>query len=717
MLYSVPMQTEIEFAAQRFSVFAGQVIEPAVYESTAALDAAAMQCTDPIAHEEAVRGAYQPVPLGWRWGPVWSTAWFRVTGHVPAGMRGRKVVLRFSSGTEATLWRDGVPYFGFDPNHDAVTLFDRAAGGEAVELFIEAACNRPLGATFFWWDTPELRQQWEGPAPGRLTHCELAVFNPEIWRLWRTYDFARQLLLLCPPDSPRARSLIDGLRRATALLDPGNIHEQAARAQEELGAALRGQPPTRTRCIAVGQGHMDTAWLWRFRETRRKCLRTFSTALRLMEEFPDYHFLWSQAQQYAWVQQDSPGLFARVAERVREGRWEASGAMWVEPDCNVPSGESLVRQILHAARWWQRAFGAHGRQTFLYLPDTFGFSAALPQIMDLAGLGTFITNKMSWNDMNEFPYTTFRWRGLDGTEVTGHCTPGRDYNANLTPVELQRGEKEISRKNGGATAAWLQPFGFGDGGGGPTAGMLQNALIARECEGLPEVRMGRTESLCAELHRQREELRAQGQDLPAWDGELYLEYHRGTYTTQAWLKQANRRHEQALRAAEWLAFAGPAAPDAARTAGIMRRLDEAWKLLLLDQFHDVLPGSSIAEVYADVRQQQAQIEATCEAIIREETTRWASAADNRGRRRPMAVFNSCAAARGGVVDCEGETHYVAAVPAMARLSSLVLTRFLCASRYPLRLKTLLSNGRDRRAGRRGLGETVWRVHGRQQRVV
>ena len=654
------MRNELEAAAQRFAVFANQVLEPAVFGPGVLLHVGVLQTPEPIPYAEVRSGTYQPVEIGWRWGPVWSTAWFWLTGRVPAEMRGRPVALRFSSGTEALLWRDGVPHCGLDVNHDMTVLFDPAAGNEDIDLHIEAACNHPLGAAPFWWLEAEFNRRWAEAKPGRLERCEIATYDPAIWRLWRQFEFARQLMLLCPEDQRRAHELCAALQRAAEVIDDGDVAGTAAAASEVLVAALRGEgPPTHTTCYAVGHAHIDTAWLWTFRETQRKCLRTFATVLRLMEQYPDFRFLCSQAQQYAWVQERSPELFKQIAARVREGRWEAGGAMWVECDCNVPTGESLVRQILHGTRYWEQTFGERGRQRHLYLPDTFGFSAALPQLMALAGLDTFITNKLSWNDSNEFPYTTFRWRGLDGTEVLAHCTPGRDYNATNTPLELQRGEKECARKDRAGVGLWLQPFGYGDGGGGPTAGMIENAGLAQQCEGLPEVRLATADSFCDELAR-----RCEGRALPVWDGELYLEYHRGTYTTQARLKRANRRAEQTLRAAEWLTWAGPAALDPQASAQVARQLDEAWKLLLLNQFHDVLPGSSITAVYADSERHHGRMREICAAVVQAGERRWSRNAHTAGLKEPMLVLNPCSSRRSGVVECAGQLQYVADVPAL-----------------------------------------------------
>ena len=658
------MSKEIEQAVQRFAVFATQVLEPAIHTQSTPLAVAVFQCLDSISLAEAMRQEYRPVPLGWRWGPVWSTTWFRITGRVPAAMAGRRVVLRFSSGTEALLWLDGAPQQGFDPYHTSAILQDPAQGGEDLCLYVEAACNRPFGVTLFWWDAPELHERWSGPDPGRLTQCELAAFDPALWRLWRSFEFARQLLPLLPDDAPRTRALIANLERVVESIDPAAPASSAASAEAILDAALRGQVPSQTHCLAVGHAHIDTAWLWPLRETQRKCLRSFASVLALMDQYPRFHFLCSQAQHYVWIEQHSPELFARIAARVDEGRWEPAGAMWVEPDCNIPSGESLVRQILHGTRYWQKAFGPHGAQRLLYLPDTFGFSAAIPQIMALAGLDTFVTNKLSWNETNEFPHTHFRWRGLDGTEVLAHCTPGRDYNATLSPLELQRGEKECARKDHAGVGIWLQPFGYGDGGGGPTAEMIENAQLAGHCEGVPRVTLSSVGKFCTELHRQRDALRATGHDLPVWEGELYLEYHRGTYTTQAWLKRANRQAEQGLRAAEWLSFAGPTPPDATRSAEIARQLDEAWKLLLLNQFHDILPGSSITTVYEEARRQHDRIRQIYTALIADGVKHWAQQASTTGLRAPILVFNPASIQRSGVVEYEGQLHYVANVPAL-----------------------------------------------------
>ena len=283
------MLTELEFAIHRFATYAREVLRPAIYEPPHRLSVEAFQCADPIPLAEAIAAAYTPVDVGWRWGPAWSTAWFHVTGSVPKSMAGRTLALRFSSGTEALLWDKGGPRRGFDCNRDAVILFEPAAGGETIDLHIEAACNHPFGITSFTWDSPETQARWESDAPGELKRCELAIYNHNVWRLWHAYEFARQLLAELPTDSPRAQALYRALSEATRLIDDTNVARTAISALDVLISALQsGAPTSATECFAVGHAHIDTAWLWRVRETKRKCLRSFANVLDLIDRYDDF---------------------------------------------------------------------------------------------------------------------------------------------------------------------------------------------------------------------------------------------------------------------------------------------------------------------------------------------------------------------------------------------------------------------------------------------
>ena len=652
-----------EFSARRFGVFREQVLEPAVFVQRMPLEAAVYQCADPITVGEAEAAAFTAVSSGWRWGPVWSTAWFRLTGAAPKAVPGLRVALRFCCGTEALVWHDGQPLHGLDDNRDTVLLPDKVIRDGAVSVLIEAACNRPLGASTFWWDEREMHRRWQEERPGRLSLCELALFDPQVWRLSRAFEFGHKLLLELPAESARAGRLHDAMRRVVCMVDDADVSGAAADALAVLEATLEGEGGTETRCTAVGHAHIDTAWLWPIRETRRKCVRTFSTALALIERFPEFTFLCSQPQQYAYIEEDAPGLFERVTNAVRGGRWEKGGAMWVEPDCNLPSGESFVRQVMHGMQYWSSLPGPD-MPRYLYLPDTFGFSAALPQIARLTGLDTFLTNKMAWNDTNAFPHTSFIWRGLDGSEILAHCMPGHDYNATMTPNELIRGACKAARSDRDRADLWLQPFGFGDGGGGPADWSVEFARLSETCEGLPRVQFGRVQDFCGQLRDKEIADRTEGRAWPVWDGELYLEYHRGTYTTQAWLKKANRRGEGRLRIAEWLASAAPDPVTGEEINAARSRLDEAWKILLLHQFHDILPGSSIREVYEDAREAFARFDELVEGVIEEASGRWAAGLDTKHLKRPVLVFNPTSEEQGGLVEVEGEQYAVEPVPAL-----------------------------------------------------
>ena len=656
-----------EYAAIGFEAFHDDVLRPAITPLAVPLEVGVFQTGDRISLALAQKGEYQRVEPGFRWGPVWSTAWFRLQGVIPEELAGKCVALRFSSGTEALLWRDGAPRQGFDENRELCLLSDSAEAGQELDLFVEAACNLPLGISTFFWDPPEVKKRWLEEKPGRLESCELVGVDRAVQRFALKFDFARRLALALPETSARCLELLRGLREITEAIPVADPTAGLAASEARLNDLLRGDERTPdTTCTAVGHAHLDTAWLWTIPETRRKALRSWANVLELMERHEGFRFIASQAQQYEWAKEDAPELFERIRERVGDGRWEAAGAMWVEPDCHAPSGESLVRQILHGTTWWREQFGESAKQTFLFLPDTFGFPACLPQIMKLSGLSTFLTDKMPWSERNELPWVTFRWRGLDGSEVLTHLTPGTNYNSPLQPEDLLKGEGRVLRLDGSPigehrayVSRWLQPFGYGDGGGGPTEETVQRAEIAARAAGLPRVELGRVDEFCAGLHAARERERARtGCDLAAWDGELYLEQHRGTYTTQAWLKAANARAEERLRAIEALwAGSGEALPEETTA-----RLDAAWKTVLLHQFHDILPGSSIHEVYVEAQETYEELETELDALLEEAATRIVPPGE-------MAIFNPSSHRTDAIVELgSGELCFVRDLPALGAQS-------------------------------------------------
>jgi len=639
-----PAERALDLAARGFEVYARDVLAPRVYPLTERLEVEAWQ-PGRDRHPtigEAEAAEYVPVARGWRWGPKWSTCWFRLSGRVPESFAGREVHLRFSCATEATLWLEGEPKRGFDVNRAADRLLREAPPGWRVRAHVEAACNHPFGVVTFDWDTADTLRRWKSPDPGELERAELAVYDADAWDLHRRYRFAVELLRSLDPSSSRARQLLAALTACTDAHKRGDADAADWLLNQTLTVPAAGSAPE---CYAVGHAHLDTAWLWPIRETRRKFVRTATNVLELLGRFGEFRFLCSQAQQYAWLEEDAPGVFERVRAAVEAGVWEPGGAMWIEPDANCPSGESLIRQVLHGERYWTRAFGERGRQSFVYLPDTFGFPATLPGIMRACGLDAFITNKLSWNTVTTFPHTHFVWRGLDGSEVVAHCTPGGDYNASQTPRELRRGEANHRTHPAEGPAAYLQPFGFGDGGGGPTDWSIRNTQLAADCDGLPRCRLARTDAFLDALREQ-----AEAGGLPVWDGELYLELHRATLTTQSRLKIANRRAEHALALAEVMTFAGPESVEPEVGAKAMAHLDRAWKLTLLNQFHDILPGSSIGEVYEDARRDHDEVETLTERLIGKAMKRWAKAFDTTDADEPAMVVNPAPVERSGVVE-------------------------------------------------------------------
>ena len=406
----------------------------------------------------------------------------------------------------------------------------------------------------------------------------------------------RILAELAALDPDRSQEIIVVLDKARGMIDPEDVSASVDPARDVLAPLLERSTSSANSVVAVGHAHIDSAWLWPLRETKRKCARTFTNQLRLLERYPEHHFVCSQAVQYQWMKDGYPDVFEQIREQVRSERWEPVGGMWVEPDTNVPSGESLVRQLVHGKRFFEEEFGVETHE--LWIPDVFGYSAALPQIARGAGVTALITQKMSWNDTNVFPHTSFWWEGHDGSRLLAHFPPANTYNGDFSAGEVAAGQERGLGPSGAALN--LYPFGYGDGGGGPNHTMIERFRRMTDLVDLPRSEIG---SVAGFLNR----LGQEADDLPLWVGELYLEAHRATLTTHAEVKLANRRAEEALRAAELWSVA----------ASLDRRpvLDRAWKLLLLHQFHDILPGSSIHWVYEDTAREQAEVLAIAGSVV------------------------------------------------------------------------------------------------------
>lgn len=594
----------IEARVQRFI---NERLRPGVYPDLAPLTLASWEVPgEPVPFGEAAGQEYTPIAVGTRWGRPWGTTWFRLRGTAPVVPRAELVLdLGFNAAepgfqAEGTVYRpDGTIVKAVQPRNAHVPL--ECAPGEEFELFLEAAANPDLAEGFRdFRPTPLGSLETAGDDPLYvLRRADIAVRDVEVWELLQDATVLRHLAAELPDASPRRAEIIRALERMVDVSDPDDISGTAAAARAELSGAL-AQPASASahRVHAVGHAHIDSAWLWPVRETQRKIARTFSNVLSLLQE-EDFVFAASSAQQYAWLKQHQPDLFARVRDAVASGRFVPVGGMWVESDTNMPGGEALARQFVRGKRFFIEEFGVEPLD--VWLPDSFGYSAALPQIARAAASRWMLTQKMSWNETNRMPHHTFQWEGIDGTRIFTHFPPVDTYSAELTGAELARAERQYAEK--GAANTSLVPFGYGDGGGGPNREMIAAAKRLRSLEGSPTVVLSSPADFFAAAE-------AEYANPPVWSGEMYLEFHRGTYTSQARTKRGNRRTEHALRETELWATAA-----ALRGAAYpYEQLDELWATVLLQQFHDILPGSSIGWVHREAERRYCEVLAGAEAL-------------------------------------------------------------------------------------------------------
>ena len=563
------------------------------------------QSEDPVPFDERERAGMQEIEKGQTWGRTWDSAWFHITGTVPAAWKGNKVVAHLGFGGEACVFdQDGCPVYGltngsvFSEHYgkDMYYLLDSCLGGETVDLWVETAANGLFGVMRDS-DPPRSDPQRHGRYEGRVTDLELCAFDEEMWQLMHDVGVLDSLMCALPQNTPRRARILRELNQA---IDAYAGRRQNAPVVRAMLKPLLDSPANASdmKVSAVGHAHIDTAWLWPVRETIRKCARTFSSQIALMEKYPDYVFGASQAQLYSFTKEYYPTLYEKIKKYVKEGRWEVQGGMWVEADGNVISGESMVRQFVHGKNFFRDEFGVDVRN--LWLPDVFGYSAAMPQVLKRAGIDYFLTQKISWNQFNEFPHNTFVWQGIDGSEVLTHFPPENTYNSELVPGQLQTAQ--VRFKENGLATEFLSLYGIGDGGGGPKEDHVERGLRMADLEGCPQVSFGRADEFFArqEVHRA---------ELEKWVGELYLELHRGTLTTQARTKLGNRRLEQKLRDTEFICSCLPLDQYP------IESLDRIWKTLLINQFHDIIPGSSIHMVYERAEQEYADGLSECDGLM------------------------------------------------------------------------------------------------------
>ncbi|MDT6979250.1 alpha-mannosidase [Levilactobacillus zymae] len=555
---------------------------------------------------------YAPVSPGYKWDKFNEYAWLKTRVQIP---NTQKMVLLFNfglpgnlnqTGFEGLLFVDGHPLQGLDSNHEEVLVPDKFLG-KTVQLDIK-----------LWTGMYGRHGNREKPIIHEFKYADIAQLDPATDDLYFSMRNMIDTVDILSEDSANRYKMLNVLDQAAQLLDwqePGSeefyasIKNADKLVKDYLDHTVKNTAVTVT---ALGHTHIDLAWLWQLKHTREKAARSFATVLQMMDNYPDYVFLHTTPQLYAYIKQDYPEIFAKIKQRVAEGRWEIDGGMWVEADCNIPSGESLVRQIMFGTRFIQKEFNK--RPHYLWLPDVFGYSWALPQILRKSGLDTFMTTKISWNEYNRMPNDTFEWKGIDGSEILTHFITTPDagkmkdnpdswfytYNGEMTPSSVKGVYNAYSNKE--LNSQLLLAYGYGDGGGGVNRDMLESRRRLDKIPGLPQVKTDTGKNFFDQLHRTVNEAQ-KTQYIPTWDGELYLEFHRGTYTSHAYMKKMNRRLEMKFRQLEYDAVLNQLANQQQYP---QESLNAGWTILLRNQFHDIIPGSAIHEVYEDCHKDYAQ---------------------------------------------------------------------------------------------------------------
>ncbi|KAG0633137.1 Alpha-mannosidase [Tuber brumale] len=573
-----------------------------------------------IPFDEAIKGEFKSTSKGQSFGPSWSTHWFRVRITVPTRMLKReRLEFHWDGNCEGLVWtKEGEPVQGLTGGGERVEyqIPEQWRDGKEHLLYVELACNGMFG------NAPG-GDSIQPPDPNRyfqLSKADIVVPNLQAQGLyidfWILGDASREF----PGDSWEAHTATQVANDIVNTFVPGS-QESILRCRKLAAKYLGGNVDSakvydshlEPIVYGIGHCHIDTCWLWPFDETKRKVARSWSSQCNLLDRYPEHRFTASSAQQYKWLEQYYPKLFERVRNHVKKGTFQYIGGSWVEHDTNMPSGESLVRQFILGQRYFQSRFGE--RCTTFWLPDTFGYSAQLPQLCRLAGMTRFLTQKLSWNNINKFPHTTFNWIALDGSQVLCHMPPSETYTAQAHFGDVKRSVTQHKSMDQDATS--LLVFGHGDGGGGPTAEHIEKL---RRCRGmsdtiglLPRVKMGDSvDDFFSRLEKKQESAKK----FVTWYGELYFELHRGTYTTQSNNKKNNRRAEVALKNLELLsAYASLSSSYAYKYP--KKDIDELWEIICLCQFHDCLPGSSIEMCYRDSDNLYAELFRRCGELIEE----------------------------------------------------------------------------------------------------
>ncbi len=582
------------------------------YEPLGEISWEAFTTMEYLTPQEVQEGDFAPVGPGFTWGREWEYAWFKGAITLPERAQGQRIVMDLKPDGESALFVNGKAFgtyrasWVYEPHHFMEDNVLSACGkkGEHFDLLMETYAGHfiPEAPTGGCATGPVLPGAYrDGAEEGKrrvLGKCTYGIWNEEAYQLYMDVSTLSMLLTTLEENSLRAARIAKALQQFTLIADFEQPREGRIASYKEAREALRPvmeakNGSTAPVFYAVGNAHLDLAWLWPMAETYRKTERTFAAQLRLIEEYPEYKFIQSQPASYEMCKKYYPELFARIKEAIKGGQWIADGAMWVEPDTNMASGEALIRQLVHGKRYYKEEFGVDSE--ILWLPDTFGYTAALPQILKGCGVKYLVTQKIFWsyNEGEQFPYHYFTWQGMDGSQIVSFLPTSYTYRTD--PIEANRIWKERTQLQD--LDAFLMPYGYGDGGGGPARDYVEYAKRQEDLEGSVKVKMAGP----AEFFHDMEQ---QGGPVNTYVGELYFSAHRGTYTSQAMIKQNNRLSELAMREMEmWSCLAMNKGMEYQ-----LSRADALWKEVLLHQFHDILPGSSIARVYVEAEKAHKEIQ-------------------------------------------------------------------------------------------------------------
>ena len=598
------------------------VLKQELYQPIGEIEWSAHKTKEYLTPDAALAGKFEPVAPGYTWGETWEYCWFKSKITIPEGVDGKRIVMNLNPGGESTIFVNGEAFGTYradwiltDHHYMVDNYLTRdAKAGETYDVLMETYAGHYYAtAGYGCYTGPVLPEggQFVDPlkegARRTLGKCTYGVWNEDAYQLYMDVDTLYRLLGVLDDTSLRASKICDALEQFTLIVDFEQDREtrnasyiKAREALKPYMEAVNGS--SMPVFYAVGNAHLDLAWCWPLAETYRKTARTFAAQLRLLEEYPDYKFIVSQPACYEMVREHYPELFERIKKAAKDGRWIADGAMWVEPDTNMAGGEALIRQFLYGKRYYKEMFGVDSE--LLWLPDTFGYTAALPQIVVGCGVKYLVTQKIFWsyNKGEQFPYHYFSWQGMDGSKITSFLPTRYEYFTHPTEAN----EVWKNRSQARDLDAFLYPFGYGDGGGGPTRDHIEYALRQKDLEGGVKIKIADPVEFFEDMQAQK------GDPKNTYVGELYFTAHRGTYTVQASVKKGNRKSEEALRELElWAvpaALAGGEYPKAEAEA--------LWKDVLLNQFHDILPGSSIARVYVEAEKLHNKVIAEAKALTK-----------------------------------------------------------------------------------------------------